>query len=151
MALPHIPRALGFSGSGLSWVVNAYAVTFGGLMLLGGRRPCRSGRRGSGWPGRSCTPRRTVATPGGEDGFRVWFIINEITDGNWASAGQIFRLPDILAVAISRSTRLSVTSRSRSASSVTADYGEFGSRRRRCEGDSTAAAPCVVTFKSRIS
>src|SRR5262244_666773 len=86
VALPHIPRALGFSGSGLSWVVNAYAVTFGGLMLLGGRRPCRSDRRGSGWPGRSCTPRRTVATPRGEDGFRVWFIINEITDGNWASA-----------------------------------------------------------------
>jgi phenylpyruvate tautomerase PptA (4-oxalocrotonate tautomerase family) len=37
--------------------------------------------------------------PGGEDGFRVWVIINEITDGNWASAGQIFRLPGILAFA----------------------------------------------------
>src|SRR5262249_32666797 len=24
--------------------------------------------------------------PGGEDGFRGWVIINEITDGNWASA-----------------------------------------------------------------
>ena len=37
VALPHIQRALGFSGSGLEWVVNAYALTFGGLMLLGGR------------------------------------------------------------------------------------------------------------------
>jgi hypothetical protein len=37
VALPHIQRALGFSGSGLEWVVNAYAVTFGGLLLLGGR------------------------------------------------------------------------------------------------------------------
>jgi hypothetical protein len=53
------------------------------------------------------------------------------------------RAPIRCTVAISRSTRLSVTSRSRSASSaaskVTADCGEFGSRRRRCEGDSTAA------------
>src|SRR6201982_1865556 len=37
VALPHIQQALGFSGSGLEWVVNAYAVTFGGLLLLGGR------------------------------------------------------------------------------------------------------------------
>ncbi len=29
VALPHVQRALGFSGSGLEWVVNAYAVTFG--------------------------------------------------------------------------------------------------------------------------
>jgi hypothetical protein len=34
VALPHVQRALGFSGSGLEWVVNAYAVTFGGLLLL---------------------------------------------------------------------------------------------------------------------
>jgi MFS family permease len=37
VALPHVQRALGFSGTGLEWVVNAYAVTFGGLLLLGGR------------------------------------------------------------------------------------------------------------------
>jgi hypothetical protein len=36
MVLPHIQRALGFSGSGLEWIVNAYGVTFGGLLLLGG-------------------------------------------------------------------------------------------------------------------
>ncbi len=45
VALPHIQRALGFSGSGLEWVVNAYAVTFGGLLLLGGRAGDRLGRR----------------------------------------------------------------------------------------------------------
>ena len=45
VALPHIQRALGFSGSGLEWVVNAYALTFGGLLLLGGRAGPRSGRR----------------------------------------------------------------------------------------------------------
>jgi MFS family permease len=30
VALPYIQRALGFSGTGLEWVVNAYALTFGG-------------------------------------------------------------------------------------------------------------------------
>ena len=37
VALPHIQEDLGFSGSNLEWVVNAYAVAFGGLLLLGGR------------------------------------------------------------------------------------------------------------------
>jgi EmrB/QacA subfamily drug resistance transporter len=45
VALPHLQRALGFSGSGLEWVVNAYAVTFGGLLLLGGRAGDILGRR----------------------------------------------------------------------------------------------------------
>ena len=37
VALPHVQRALGFSGTGLEWVVNAYAITFGAFLLLGGR------------------------------------------------------------------------------------------------------------------
>jgi EmrB/QacA subfamily drug resistance transporter len=37
VALPHIQTALGFSGANLEWVVNAYGVAFGGLLLLGGR------------------------------------------------------------------------------------------------------------------
>jgi MFS family permease len=45
VALPHIQAALGFSGSNLEWVVNAYAVTFGGLLLLGGRSGDLLGRR----------------------------------------------------------------------------------------------------------
>jgi EmrB/QacA subfamily drug resistance transporter len=45
VALPHVQRALGFSGNGLEWVVNAYAVTFGGLLLLGGRAGDVFGRR----------------------------------------------------------------------------------------------------------
>src|SRR5882762_11810686 len=45
VALPQIQRALDFSGSGLEWVVNAYALTFGGLLLLGGRAGDRLGRR----------------------------------------------------------------------------------------------------------
>src|SRR2546430_14654694 len=45
VALPHIQRALGFSGSGLEWVVNAYALTFGGMLRLGVRAGDLRGRR----------------------------------------------------------------------------------------------------------
>src|SRR6202522_747388 len=45
VALPHIQAALGFSGSGLEWVANAYALTFGGLLLLGGRAGALLGGR----------------------------------------------------------------------------------------------------------
>jgi EmrB/QacA subfamily drug resistance transporter len=45
VALPHIQNALGFSGSGLEWVVNAYALALGGLLLLGGRAGDLLGRR----------------------------------------------------------------------------------------------------------
>jgi EmrB/QacA subfamily drug resistance transporter len=45
VALPHIQNALHFSGSNLEWVVNAYALAFGGLLLLGGRSGDLLGRR----------------------------------------------------------------------------------------------------------
>src|SRR5881628_2019397 len=37
VALPAIRQDLGFSQSGLAWVVNAYLIAFGGLLLLAGR------------------------------------------------------------------------------------------------------------------
>ena len=37
VALPSIREALGFSETSLAWVVNAYLLTFGGFLLLGGR------------------------------------------------------------------------------------------------------------------
>src|SRR6476620_4539319 len=37
VALPSIQTDLGFSGSSLAWVVNAYLIPFGGLLLLAGR------------------------------------------------------------------------------------------------------------------
>jgi len=45
VALPHIQHALHFSGTNLEWVVNAYALAFGGLLLLGGRSGDLLGRR----------------------------------------------------------------------------------------------------------
>ncbi|MER7929895.1 MFS transporter [Streptomyces sp. NPDC096057] len=45
IALPHIQVALGFSTTDLTWVVSAYTLTFGGLLLLGGRAGDILGRR----------------------------------------------------------------------------------------------------------
>ena len=45
VALPSIERGLHFSATSLSWVLNAYALTFGGLLLLGGRAGDILGRR----------------------------------------------------------------------------------------------------------
>ncbi|MCX3288286.1 MFS transporter [Streptomyces luteogriseus] len=45
IALPHIQSSLEFSTTSLSWVVNAYTLTFGGLLLLGGRAGDILGRR----------------------------------------------------------------------------------------------------------
>src|SRR5215210_4171902 len=45
VALPSIKDDLGFSQSSLAWVVNAYLITFGGLLLLAGRLGDLVGRR----------------------------------------------------------------------------------------------------------
>jgi EmrB/QacA subfamily drug resistance transporter len=45
VALPSIQKDLGFSQDDLSWVVNAYTLTFGGFLLLGGRMADLLGRR----------------------------------------------------------------------------------------------------------
>jgi EmrB/QacA subfamily drug resistance transporter len=45
VALPSIGHALKFSQADLSWVVNAYTLTFGGFLLLGGRLADLMGRR----------------------------------------------------------------------------------------------------------
>src|SRR4051812_1407273 len=45
VALPSIGRALDFSRDDLSWVINAYTLTFGGFLLLGGRMADLLGRR----------------------------------------------------------------------------------------------------------
>jgi EmrB/QacA subfamily drug resistance transporter len=45
IALPHIQEALSFSTTDLTWVVSSYTLTFGGLLLLGGRAGDILGRR----------------------------------------------------------------------------------------------------------
>src|ERR1700746_1968313 len=45
IALPSAQRALGFSNTDRQWIVTAYALAFGGLLLLGGRLSDLVGRR----------------------------------------------------------------------------------------------------------
>src|SRR5262252_6774023 len=45
VALPSIQRDLGFSQASLAWVVNAYLIPFGGLLLLAGRLGDLIGRK----------------------------------------------------------------------------------------------------------
>src|ERR1700751_3685005 len=46
VALPSIQHDLGFSQSGLAWVINAYLIPFGSLLLLAGRVGDLVSRRG---------------------------------------------------------------------------------------------------------
>ena len=57
IALPQIQHGLHFSATSLSWVMNGYTLTFGGLLLLGGRAGDILGRRRMFIAGdRRCSP-----------------------------------------------------------------------------------------------
>ena len=45
IALPSAQDALGFSDSGRQWIITAYALAFGGLLLVGGRLRDLFGRK----------------------------------------------------------------------------------------------------------
>jgi MFS family permease len=45
VALPAMQHDLGFTDSGLQWVVGAYALFFGGFLMLGGRAGDHFGRK----------------------------------------------------------------------------------------------------------
>ncbi|WP_433169342.1 MFS transporter [Kribbella sp. CA-247076] len=45
VGLPEIAAGLGFGAVGLTWVIHAYALSFGGLLLLGGKAADRYGRQ----------------------------------------------------------------------------------------------------------
>ena len=71
VALPSIKDDLGFSQSTLAWVVNAYLITFGGLLLLAGRLGDLIGRKTifmADWP---CSPRRRHSA-GSRRARRCW-------------------------------------------------------------------------------
>ncbi|WP_282797709.1 MFS transporter [Streptomyces sp. CC224B] len=71
IALPDMGRGLGFAPESLTWVVNAYALAFGGLLMLGGRLADLLGRR------------RTLVA-----GFAV-FGVASLAGGLAQSAGQL--------------------------------------------------------------
>jgi EmrB/QacA subfamily drug resistance transporter len=92
VALPHIQRALGFSGSGLEWVVNGYALAFGGLMLLGGRAGDLLGRRRVFIAGLLLFTAASLA--GGFASSQAWLLAARIVQG----AGGAIVAPTALAL-----------------------------------------------------
>lgn len=70
VALPSIADDLGFSDAGVTWVVDAYALTYGGLLLMGGKAADRFGRKrvllsGLGVFGLACMAGGLAQHPGG--------------------------------------------------------------------------------------
>ena len=92
VALPHMQHALGFSGTGLEWVVNAYALTFGGLMLLGGRAGDLLGRRKMFIAGLGVFTAASLA--GGLATSQAWLIAARAAQG----AGAAIVAPAALAL-----------------------------------------------------
>ena len=68
VALPSIQADLGFSQENLQWVISAYALVFGGFLLLGGRTADILGRRSVFMAGSSSS--RSARCSAGSPGAR---------------------------------------------------------------------------------
>jgi EmrB/QacA subfamily drug resistance transporter len=79
VALPSIQRALNFSATDLEWVVNGYALAFGGLLLLGGRAGDMFGRRRMFIAGVLLFAAGSFA--GGLAGSSTWLIVARVIQG----------------------------------------------------------------------
>jgi EmrB/QacA subfamily drug resistance transporter len=79
VALPSIGRALSFSQADLSWVVNAYTLTFGGCLLLGGRLADLLGRRRMFMSGLVVFSLASLA--GGVAQSEAWLIVARAAQG----------------------------------------------------------------------
>ncbi|HSS93126.1 MAG TPA: MFS transporter [Candidatus Dormibacteraeota bacterium] len=92
VALPSIQRALKFSPTDLEWVVNAYSLAFGGLLLLGGRAGDLFGRRRMFVAGVLLFAAGSFA--GGLATTPAWLIISRVVQG----AGAAIIAPTALAL-----------------------------------------------------
>ena len=79
VALPSIQRALRFNSTDLEWVVNAYALAFGGLLLLGGRAGDLFGRRRMFIAGVLLFTAGSLA--GGRATSSTWLIVSRVVQG----------------------------------------------------------------------
>jgi EmrB/QacA subfamily drug resistance transporter len=84
VALPRIQADLHFSPTGLSWVLNAYTLVFGGLLLLGGRAGDILGRRRTFIAGVTLFTLASLA--GGFAGSAGWLLLARVAQGLGAAA-----------------------------------------------------------------
>jgi MFS family permease len=92
VALPHIRAALGFSQQTLQWVPSGYLLTYGGLMLLGGRLADIFGRRRTMLAGTALVA--VASTAGGLAGSSGLFVAARLAQG----AGASLMLPAALSL-----------------------------------------------------
>src|SRR5262245_7510272 len=102
VALPAIQADLGFSQAGLAWVVNAYLIAFGGLLLLAGRLGDLISRRGVFLAGLSVV---TIASLG-RGVAPAEALTQGYHTGFWA-AGVLIVLALVVAVGVLRPDRVS--------------------------------------------
>jgi EmrB/QacA subfamily drug resistance transporter len=91
IALPDIQQALHFSTTSLSWVLNAYMLTFGGLLLLGGRAGDVLGRRRVFIAGIALFTLASLL--GAFATAAVWLVVSRAAQG----VGAAFAAPSALA------------------------------------------------------
>ena len=95
IALPSIARGLHFSAPSLAWVLNAYSLTFGGLLLLGGRAGDILGRRRMFMTGIAVFTAASLA--GGLATSAAWLLTARAIQG----VGGAIASPAVLATIVS--------------------------------------------------
>jgi EmrB/QacA subfamily drug resistance transporter len=95
IALPSIAHGLHFSAPSLAWVLNAYSLTFGGLLLLGGRASDILGRRRMFLAGIAVFTAASLA--GGLATSAAWLLAARAVQG----VGGAIASPAVLATIIS--------------------------------------------------
>jgi len=95
IALPSIARGLHFSAPSLAWVLNAYSLTFGGLLLLGGRAGDILGRRRTFMTGIAVFTAASLA--GGLATSAAWLLAARALQG----VGGAIASPAVLATIVS--------------------------------------------------
>jgi EmrB/QacA subfamily drug resistance transporter len=95
IALPHIATGLHFTAASLSWVMNGYALAFGGLLLLGGRAGDILGRRRVFVAGIALFTVASLA--GGLATSAAWLLAARVAQG----VGGALASPAVLALVIS--------------------------------------------------
>jgi EmrB/QacA subfamily drug resistance transporter len=84
VALPHIKTDLHFSATGLTWVMTSYTLSFGGLLLLGGRAGDVFGRRRMFLAGAGLFTLASLV--GGLAPTATWLIVARVAQGMGAAA-----------------------------------------------------------------
>jgi len=142
VALPSIQVDLGFSQENLQWVISAYALTFGGFLLLGGRAADLLGRR------RIFLLGLVVFTLGSLFAGFAWDEVSLIAARSVQGLGAAVISPAALSIPRPRSPK-AVTGTSRLVSGAPSvgsaprpEFSSAASSPNRCRGSGSSSSTC---------